>query len=879
MTHQKLAFCFGGIGSQWESMGSGLLEYPAFHRTIEACDDCFKPYAGWSIKEELQKKKEASRIHDPFISQPCICALEIALVELFKEWGIQPDAVIGHSLAEMPAAYAADILSLEDIFKIIWHACLLGQNAEGIGVMMHVSLPLRQVIKIIGKYKDNIFVAAYNSPKSTVIAGESQDIRKIADILGQQQVFHRILNTSVPFHTPMIAPYTQTFYKGIRDIEVNPMSIPVYSSFSGELAKARKDYNAQYWATYIQKTVRFSPGIETTLRNEYPIFLELSPHPVLTGAINEVIEYNGNPKGVTIQGLKRGENEKETLMTSIAHLVQSGYPVQWDRFSHEDADHIRNFADILDQEAQRDQDMVSHISGPPGKERRKHLTEVVKASVSEVLQQEMTIPDNKQVSFFDMGMNSLKALRVVKRLSSRLQIQLPSTLLFEYPNFQELLDQVEILLSSQLSSSDARPCETEKQTCAEESFHVFNYIDIQENPLFKELSHCHFLRVTHQKDRKLEIQGGEFIDFASCNYLGLDYHPEVMAAIPRLIEKWGVHPSWTRLVASPDPYFELETRLAEFLKAPSTVVFPSISMMNMGVLPVLAGPDGALICDVMAHNTIQEGCQLASAKGIPCAHFKHNDLDDLERHLKRYRNRSPVIVTTDGVYSTSAEYLDLPAYSELVKKYNAFLYIDDAHGFGIIGENPDSDMPYGYKGNGIVNYYGMDYEKDHLIYISGLSKAFSTFAAFITCFDEQMEEKIRLASTLVFSGPIPVACLASALTGIKINEKEGNKLRLKLYHLSERLVSGARSLGFKVDNNGGFPVVFVVTGKPDQTIKAAKIIWSHGLVITPGIFPAVPYNRGGLRFTITALNTESEIDKAILALEEVRDKCRIPTIH
>lgn len=274
---------------------------------------------------------------------------------------------------------------------------------------------------------------------------------------------------------------------------------------------------------------------------------------------------------------------------------------------------------------------------------------------------------------------------------------------------------------------------------------------------------------------------------------------------------------------------------------------------------------------------MQEACQLASAKGVACDHFRYHEPADLERQLRRYAAKSPKIVAVDGVYSMTAGYANLPAYSRIVKQYDdAYLFVDDAHGFGIIGEQPTAKQPYGQKGNGIVNYFGLDYVADRIIYITGRSKAFASFAAFIVCLNREMEQKLRLASTYVFSGPIPVASLASALAGLDVNEREGEEIRARLYMLSERLAAGARERGFAVDNYGSFPIVYVVVGAPEPTVKALNIAWERGLLVSPGIFPAVPLNHGGLRFSVTALNTEAEIDRALSILEEIREKCLRP---
>jgi len=212
----------------------------------------------------------------------------------------------------------------------------------------------------------------------------------------------------------------------------------------------------------------------------------------------------------------------------------------------------------------------------------------------------------------------------------------------------------------------------------------------------------------------------------------------------------------------------------------------------------------------------------------------------------------------------------LPAYGELMRRYNAYLFIDDAHGLGVVGENPSPEYPYGHKGNGIVNYFGLDCAAERFIYVSGLSKAFSSYAALISCPDAETQTRLQLSSTYVFSGPVPVASLASALTGLEVNEKEGDQLRATLYRVSQRLAAGARALGYEVDNTGGFPIVFVVTGGYEQTVKAINLAWEGGLLTSPGIFPAVPYHRGGLRFSTTALNTDEEIDTALQVLGEIR---------
>ena len=378
--------------------------------------------------------------------------------------------------------------------------------------------------------------------------------------------------------------------------------------------------------------------------------------------------------------------------------------------------------------------------------------------------------------------------------------------------------------------------------------------------------------VSDQDGRYVKIGGRWYSDFASANYLGLDLHPAVQASVPVAIKRWGVHPSWSRAVASPQIYEDLEREIAKFIGAPHALVFPTITLLHSGVLPVLAGSDGVILLDRAAHNSMQEAAQLAGTRGTVVDWFDHNDPHDLERRLTFHRERSQKIIAIDGVYSMSGAYPPLPKFARLARKHDARVYIDDAHGLGIIGENPTPDNPYGDQGNGVVRYFGMRYGYD-IVYVSGMSKAFSSMAAFVSCADENEKRRLTMASTAVFSGPCPTASLASALAGLKISqEQEGSAIRRRLLNLTRQLVAGAHALGFDVDNNELFPLVSVKIGTEPDVVKACNILWDHGILITPAVFPAVPIDRGALRFTVTAANTEEQVQSAVEALREVREE-------
>ncbi len=372
--------------------------------------------------------------------------------------------------------------------------------------------------------------------------------------------------------------------------------------------------------------------------------------------------------------------------------------------------------------------------------------------------------------------------------------------------------------------------------------------------------------VRAQRGRQVMVGNRWVTDFASCNYLGLDLHPDVIDSIPPALARWGVHPSWTRAVASPEPYRELELRLARLVGAHDVVVFPTVSLLHFGVLPRLA-EKGTIVLDEAAHHSIQQAADLARARGTRVLRARHDDVDHVDHQLAS--GSGPKVVAVDGVYSMTGGPAPLPALVEVAERHDATVYVDDAHGFGVIGESPGPEQPYGRRGNGLVRHHGLDY--DRVVYVAGMSKAYSSMAAFVTVRSPEERRVMESTSTMVFSGPIPVASLASALAGLGVNAREGDELRSRLRALTDRLIEGARELGFTLDNQGGFPIVNAVVGDIEAVHASCELLWEAGMLVTPAVFPAAPLHRGGVRFTPTAANTAEEIERAIAALAIVSD--------
>jgi 8-amino-7-oxononanoate synthase len=360
--------------------------------------------------------------------------------------------------------------------------------------------------------------------------------------------------------------------------------------------------------------------------------------------------------------------------------------------------------------------------------------------------------------------------------------------------------------------------------------------------------------------RMIRIGDAWLADFASCNYLGFDLDREIIAAVPEYLERWGTHPSWSRLLGSPALYTEIEERLTELLGAEDTLVLPTITLIHMSVIPVLAG-GGTVFLENRAHKTIYDGCELAKVRGATIKRFRFEDVEDLER-LLREGSTAPRLICIDGVNSMTGNAADVAAFARLAREYDALLYVDDAHGFGVIGERGnDETSPYGMRGNGIVRYFGESY--DHVVFVAGLSKSYSSLAAFLACPPELKHLLKTAAPPYLYSGPSPVASLATTLAGLEVNEARGDAIRADLWKKTARVLDCLDRLGAHTPNHSGFPLIEVPLAQHEDIDAVGRFLFENGIYVTLAAYPLVPRDEVGFRIQVTAANTNAEIDQLV----------------
>ncbi len=328
----EVVFVFPGQGSQWIGMGRALYASEGvFRAAIDACDAAFRKYTDWSLISELHADAPASRFKEINVIQPSICAIQIALAQLWRSWGVEPHAVVGHSMGEVAAACTAGALSLDDAARIICMRSLLMRTLSGKGGAMAVTeLSVTQAEGIVACYPGKLSVAVSNSPKSTVIAGDQGAITEVLAQLETKGLFCRQVKVDVASHSQQMDPLKNELRAALSPVAPQRASVSVYSTVRNQVLDGT-GMDADYWVDNLRETVQFSAIIEKLVTDKFSVFVEMSPHPVLTAAVNECVEAFGGEAAV-IPSLYREKAENEEIAKNLAEAYRRGCPVNWEAY-------------------------------------------------------------------------------------------------------------------------------------------------------------------------------------------------------------------------------------------------------------------------------------------------------------------------------------------------------------------------------------------------------------------------------------------------------------------------------------------------------------------------------------------------------------------
>lgn len=327
---------FSGMGSQWEGMGKTILSTlpPDVQPVAEAFDATFRKLSGWSLLTVLTSEENADfSVHKTEIAQPAICLLEILIFKTLAAYGISPSAIVGHSVGEVAAAYCAGALTLEDTVRVIYVRSQLQARLAGSGTMLAVGAEREKVEEFIQKHALSVSVAAVNSLKSCTLSGAAEDLKKVEDHYSKQDVFVRLLNVEVPYHSALMETIQSDMHKMLADIHPIQPVFPLYSTVTGEKWDDDVRHDARYWYQNSRQPVEFFKAVSHILQEiDSQVILEVGAHPVLLPSVKEIIS-KSDIQIQTVHSLRRNDVGVHWAELCLARLAIAGAPLDWLRMT------------------------------------------------------------------------------------------------------------------------------------------------------------------------------------------------------------------------------------------------------------------------------------------------------------------------------------------------------------------------------------------------------------------------------------------------------------------------------------------------------------------------------------------------------------------
>lgn len=364
----------------------------------------------------------------------------------------------------------------------------------------------------------------------------------------------------------------------------------------------------------------------------------------------------------------------------------------------------------------------------------------------------------------------------------------------------------------------------------------------------------YFVPIESSDDTEVTVQGRRLIMAGSNNYLGLTHHPKVIEAADKATRKYGTGCTGSRFLnGTLDIHEQLEAELADFTGYESALVYSTGYQTNVGTISTLIGRDDVILIDKLDHASIVDGSFLAQGETV---RFRHNDLADLEAELALMAdNPGGRMIAVDGVFSMEGDIAPLPGLMELARKYEARLFVDEAHSIGVIGPS----------GAGALDYHGLKGEAD--LVMGTFSKSFACIGGFLAAEEPIIHYLKHHSRPLIFSAAMPPGAVATVSEALKIIRNEPER-REKVLANGRYLRDGFRALGFETGPTET-PIVPVITGTFDLTLRFWRRVFDEGVFTNAVIPPAVPPNACRLRTSCIASHTQDHLNKILEVFEKV----------
>ncbi|MEU1187205.1 SDR family NAD(P)-dependent oxidoreductase [Streptomyces sp. NPDC005859] len=324
----KVAFVFAGHGGQWAGMGlEAMAESAAFREELTRIDEAVRRHVGWSVLNVLRAPEEFSPLARTEYLQPVLFAVNASLAAAWRALGVTPDAVVGHSLGEIAAAYSAGALTLDEAVTVVTGRAHAVVPLVGHGGMIAVELPHQEVGELLAPYEGRLFVGALNSARSTAVSGAADALAELRGHLEERGVTVRTLSTPFASHTPLMEPLREELLDRFSGVRGARTDTPLYSAALAEPVPGDR-LDGAYWYANLRQPVRFADTIARMLDDGYRYFVELSPHPSLTGAI-EAVAAEAGVDAVGVCSLRRQQGGHGVLLRRVGELYAAGHEPDW----------------------------------------------------------------------------------------------------------------------------------------------------------------------------------------------------------------------------------------------------------------------------------------------------------------------------------------------------------------------------------------------------------------------------------------------------------------------------------------------------------------------------------------------------------------------
>ena len=363
----------------------------------------------------------------------------------------------------------------------------------------------------------------------------------------------------------------------------------------------------------------------------------------------------------------------------------------------------------------------------------------------------------------------------------------------------------------------------------------------------------YFREITSKQGTEVEMGGHKVLMFGSNAYTGLTGDQRIIDAAKAALDKYGSGCAGSRFLnGTLDLHVQLEKELAEYIGKDETLCFSTGFFVNSGVLAVVVGRGDYIICDDRDHASIVDGRRLSFATQL---HYKHNDMEDLERVLKNLPHEAIKLIVVDGVFSMEGDLANLPKIVELKHKYNCSIMVDEAHGLGVFGK----------EGRGVCDYFGLTDEID--LIMGTFSKSMASIGGFIASDKDTINYLRHTCRTYIFSASNTPAATAAALEALHIIKKEPERIE-KLWKVTNYALRRFKEEGFEIGETQS-PIIPLYVHDVDKTFHATAKAFEYGVFINPVIPPACAPQDTLVRFALMATHTEEQVERGVQILKRV----------